>query len=98
MPTGNKYQATIRTVKSKLEDNFQSWTNAERTKFGLRKSTTIKRIDNNEIINEKEEDLPNKEEVRKTIEENPKNGPIAARLIKRVSLTYNLRKRIKTGL
>ena len=35
MPTGNKYEATIRRVKSKLIDNYKFWTSEEREKFGL---------------------------------------------------------------
>ena len=44
MPTGNKYEATIRRVKSKLIDNFKIWSSKEREDFGLFKTTMIKRI------------------------------------------------------
>jgi hypothetical protein len=98
MPTGNKYQATIKTVKSKLVDNFKSWTDYERKKFGLRKETTITRIADEEILNKKEEDIPDKEYLRKAIENETTSAPAAAKLVKRVSFTYNLRKRIKTGI
>ena len=51
MPTGNKYQATIRSVKSKLIDDFESWTAEEKIKFGLVKETFLKRIFNGELLN-----------------------------------------------
>ena len=35
MPTGNKYQATIKSVRSKLIDNFENWSYSEKIKFGL---------------------------------------------------------------
>ena len=37
MPTGNKYQATIKSVRSKLIDNFENWSYSEKMKFGLKK-------------------------------------------------------------
>ena len=98
MPTGNRYQATIRTVKAKLEDNFKSWTDTEKKFFGLKRKTTITRLINNEIIEKKEEEIPDKNQLRETIEASPEEAPSSAKLIKKVSLTYNLRKRIKTGI
>lgn len=98
MPTGNKYQATIKTVKSKLVDNFKSWTDYERKNFGLKKETIITRISNEEILNKKEENIPDKEYLRKAIESEADSAPAAAKLVKRVSFTYNLRKRLKTGI
>ena len=41
MPTGNKYQATIKSVKSKLIDNFEDWSYQEKIKFGLKKETSL---------------------------------------------------------
>ena len=98
MPTGNKYQATIRTVKAKLEDNFKSWTNSEKRIFGLKRKTVITRLINNEVIDNKEEEIPDKNQLREAIENTPEEAPSSAKLIKKVSLTYNLRRRIKTGI
>ena len=97
-PTGNKYQATIKAVRSKLIPNFDLWTDKDKKKFGLKKSTIIKRIFNNKIIQEETEDLPDKERMREIMEDFPDNGPSPAKLVKRVSLAYRLRKRIKKGI
>tara|TARA_R100001082_G_scaffold110947_1_gene92546 strand:- start:536 stop:1138 length:603 start_codon:yes stop_codon:yes gene_type:complete len=97
-PTGNKYQATIKHTKSKLIDNFEKWTKKEKEKFGLKKKTTIKRIIDNKTLQVKEEELPDKEQIRKTITNSPKNAPKPAILIQRVSLLYGLRKRINKGI
>ena len=98
MPTGNKYQATIKSVKSKLVDDFDSWSAEEKVKFGLVKETFLKRIFNGELLKKSEEKLPDKEYLRKALVENPTTAPSKAKLIQRVSLTYNLRKRLKTGI
>ena len=98
MPTGNKYQATIKSVKSKLVDDFDSWSAEEKIKFGLVKETFLKRIFSGELLKKSEEKLPDKEYLRKALVENPTAAPSRAKLIQRVSLTYNLRKRLKTGI
>ena len=97
-PTGKKYQATIKKVKPKLIDNFEQWTEKEKNAFGLKKKTVVKRIVSNEIIKETEEDLPDKEQVRVAIEQNPGSAPDKAKLMRRVSLSYRRRKRIKKGV
>ena len=98
MPTGNKYQATIKSVKSKLIDDFDNWSAEEKIKFGLVKETFLKRIFSGELLNKSEEKLPDKEHLRKALVENPTAAPSKAKLVQRVSLTYNLRKRLKTGI
>ena len=98
MPTGNKYQATIRSVKSKLIDDFDNWSAEEKIKFGLVKETFLKKIFSGELLNKSEEKLPDKEHLRKALVENPTAAPSKAKLVQRVSLTYNLRKRLKTGI
>lgn len=98
MPTGNKYQATIRSVKSKLIDDFDNWSAEEKIKFGLVKETFLKRIFSGELLNKSEEKLPDKEHLRRALVENPTAAPSKAKLVQRVSLTYNLRKRLKTGI
>ena len=98
MPTGNKYQATIKSVRSKLIDDFDNWTAEEKIKFGLIKETFLKRIFSGEVLNKSEEKLPDKEHLRRALVENPTAAPSKAKLVQRVSLTYNLRKRLKTGI
>ena len=97
-PTGQKYQATIRPVKSKLIDNYQEWSDEEKKNFTLRKETKITRLVNNEVINKKEEDLPDKEKIKEELDTRSGKAPSAVQLVQRVSLTYNLRKRIETGV
>jgi hypothetical protein len=98
MPTGNKYQATIKSVKSKLIDNFEDWSYQEKIKFGLKKETSLFKLFNGQFLGKKIEQLPDKDCLRKVLVENPKNAPEKAELIQKVSLTYNLRKRLKTGI
>jgi len=97
-PTGKKYQATIKKVKSRLIDNYDQWTEKEKNTFGLKKKTVVKRIVSDEIIKETEEDLPDKEQLRVAIEQNPGSAPDKAKLMRRVSLTYRRRKRIRKGI
>ena len=98
MPTGNKYEATIRRVKSKLIDNFKFWTTEEREKFGLFKTTMIKRISDNSTVKWNEETLPDKELVRESLQNNDGKAPKKAHLQRKFSLTYNLRKRLRIGI
>ena len=97
-PTGKKYQATIKKVKPRLIDNFDQWTEQEKSTFGLKKKTVVKRIISDEIIKETEEDLPDKEQLRVAIEQNLGSAPDKAKLLRRVSLSYRRRKRIKKGV
>ena len=97
-PTGKKYQATIKKVKPRLIDNFDQWTEQEKSTFGLKKKTVVKRIISDEIIKETEEDLPDKEQLRVAIEENSGLAQDKAKLLRRVSLSYRRRKRIKKGV
>ena len=98
MPTGNKYEATIRLVKSKLIDNYKFWTSEEREKFGLFKTTMIKRISDNSTVKWDEETLPDKDLVRESLQNNDGKAPEKAHLQRKFSLTYNLRKRLRIGI
>ena len=98
MPTGNKYQATIKSVKSKLIDNFENWSYSEKIKFGLKKETVLYRLLNGQFLGKKIEELPDKDSLRKALSDDPTTAPVEAQLVQKVSLTYNLRKRLKTGI
>ena len=98
MPTGNKYEATIRRVKSKLIDNYKFWSSEERKKFGLFKTTMIKRISDNSTVKWNEETLPDKNLVRESLQNNDGKAPKKAHLQRKFSLTYNLRKRLRIGI
>ena len=98
MPTGNKYEATIKRVKSKLIDNYKFWTSEEREKFGLFKTTMIKRISDNSTVKWNEETLPDKDLVRESLQNNDGKAPKKAHLQRKFSLTYNLRKRLRIGI
>ena len=98
MPTGNKYEATIRRGKSKLIDNFTVWTTEERKEFGLFKTTMIKRIKDNSTVEWNEETLPDKELLRESLQNNDGKAPKEAHLMRKFSLTYNLRKRLRIGI
>tara|TARA_B100000925_G_C21969988_1_gene457411 strand:- start:637 stop:1239 length:603 start_codon:yes stop_codon:yes gene_type:complete len=98
MPTGNKYQATIKKVKSKIIDNYNLWTKDEKNKFSLYKTTMIQRLFNGSTVDWKEEMLPDKEQLRKVMSEDPTTIPENVKIVRRVSLTYNLRKRLRKGI
>ena len=98
MPTGNKYEATIKQVKSRLIDSYESWTSQEIQEFGLFKTTMTKKISDNSTVNWKEETLPDKKAVRDSLEANDGKAPRDAHLSRKFSLTYNLRKRLRIGI
>ena len=49
-PTGVKYQATIKQVKPKVEDNFDKWTDKEIERFSLKKTVTVSKVHNNIVV------------------------------------------------
>ena len=98
MPTGNKYEATIKQVKSRLIDNYESWNSQEIKEFGLFKTTMTKRMSDSSTVNWKEETLPDKKAVRDSLEAADGKAPRDAHLSRKFSLTYNLRKRLRIGI
>ena len=97
-PTGLKYQATIKNVLPKVQENFEEWTEAEQRKFGIKKTTTVETVRDGEVIKKREDVYADKEELRQTLMQTPSEAPDAARLVRRVSLSYGLRKRLQKGV
>ena len=97
-PTGLKYQATIKNVLPKVQENFDEWTEAEQRKFGIKKTVTVETVRDGEVIKKREDVYADKEELRQTLMQNPSEAPDAARLVRRVSLSYGLRKRLQKGV
>lgn len=92
--TGNKYQATIKSVKPRLQDNFDVWDEDQVAEYGLKKVTTIQRIKDGTIIDQKEETLPDKDRIRDDIKNNVDTVPAPAQLVPSFSFVYERRKRI----
>ena len=95
--TGTKYQATIKSVRSRLVDNFQEWDDDQIKEYGLVKTTTITRIKDDSVIEVKEEKLPDKDRLRTDIEENQNSVPAVAQLVPGLSFTYKRRTRLTTN-
>ena len=49
-------------------------------------------------MNQTQEELPDKEQLKKVLKTRPTEAPQTAQLVQRVSFVYGLRKRIKTGV
>jgi len=94
--TGTRYQATIKSTKSRLVDNFDSWSEEEVLEFGLVKRTTISRLKDDSVVEVKEETLPDKDRLRTAIETDAEVVPVAAELVPGYSLVYERRKRLTT--
>ena len=94
---GERYQATLSKVQSRLEDNFDQWEDKEIKEYGLKKTTTLSRLNDDTIVDTKEENIPDKDRLRKDIEHKESKVPPMAQLISSYSFRYGRRKRLTTS-
>ena len=97
-PTGVKYQATIKNVLPKVEDNFLDWSADEKKAFGIKKTVSVETVRDGEVLKKQERLYADKEELRQQLMQDSGQTPEAARLVRRVSLSYGLRKRLQKGV
>ena len=97
-PTGVKYQATIKNVLPKVEDNFLDWSDDEKKAFGIKKTVSVETVRDGEVLKKQERLYADKEELRQQLMQDSGQTPEAARLVRRVSLSYGLRKRLQKGV
>lgn len=97
-PTGVKYQATIKNVLPKVEDNFLDWSDDEKKAFGIKKTVSVETVRDGEVLKKQERLYADKEELRQQLMQHSGQTPEAARLVRRVSLSYGLRKRLQKGV
>lgn len=93
-PTGIKYQATIKRVKSRLVDNFDRWDRTERSEFGVRVTTITTRIKDGHVVDVKEEEKPDKTRLRQELDANSGSAPAAAHFVPSYAFIYERRKRL----
>ena len=97
-PTGVKYQATIKNVLPKVEDNFLDWSDDEKKAFGIKKTVSVETVRDGKVLKKQERLYADKEELRQQLMQDSGQTPEAARLVRRVSLSYGLRKRLQKGV
>ena len=93
--TGEKYQVTIANNSPKVEDNFDHWDSVEIAKYGLEKTTTIRRLSDGQIIDEKKEVYPDKDRLKTDLKNKMPGVPKPAILRPVASLRYSYRTRLR---
>ena len=96
LENNNDVDASVKWLREK--GILKAQKKQEREKFGLFKTTMIKRISDNSTVKWDEETLPDKDLVRESLQSNDGKAPKKAHLQRKFSLTYNLRKRLRIGI
>ena len=91
---GNKYQATICYNSPKVQEKLEYWTDKDKEKYGLTKTVTITRNSDGTVIKQDEEVLPDKDRLKKDLQQQLPDVPASAELMPVARLTYKRRTRI----
>ena len=91
---GNKYQATICYNSPKVQEKLEYWTDKDKEKYGLTKTVTVVRNSDGTVIKQEEEVLPDKDRLKKDLQQQLPDVPASAELMPVARLTYKRRTRI----
>ena len=91
---GNKYQATICYNSPKVQEKLEYWTDKDKEKYGLTKTVTVVRNSDGTVIKQDEEVLPDKDRLKKDLQQQLPDVPASAELMPVARLTYKRRTRI----
>ena len=85
---------TIANNSPKVEDNFDHWDSVEIAKYGLEKTTTIRRLSDGQIIYENKEVYPDKYRLKADLVNKLPEVPKPAILKPVARLSYKYRTRL----
>ena len=91
---GNKYQATICYNSPKVQEKLEYWTDKDKERYGLTKTVTVTRNSDGTVIKQDEEVLPDKDRLKKDLQQQLPDVPASAELMPVARLTYKRRTRI----
>ena len=91
---GNKYQATVCYSSPKVQEKLEYWTNKDKERYGLTKTTILTRNSDGTVIKQDEEVLPDKDRLKKDLQQQSPDVPASAELMPVARLSYSRRKRI----
>jgi len=91
---GNKYQATVCYSSPKVQEKLEYWTDKDKEKYGLTKTTILTRNSDGTVIKQDEEVLPDKDRLKKDLQQQLPDVPASAELMPVARLSYTRRKRI----
>ena len=91
---GNKYQATVCYSSPKVQEKLEYWTDKDKEKYGLTKTTILTRNSDGTVIRQDEEVLPDKDRLKKDLQQQLPDVPASAELMPVARLSYSRRKRL----